>query len=173
MFFFKKIYTSCRKFDRFHLNIEKPLDVDQPNGQSRWRFSVFAKKEGRELGCADVQVKLRNYDELFFEKDNIETSVYENVGIGTIVEKFQVVDDHGDRTKVVFAIDQTSDLRQQFAIDQNGVVTIQKHLDREDSARHQLNILASYDNIQSKTATASLTVNVQDVNDNAPGFLKV
>ncbi len=150
---------------------------DQSKGRSQWRFSVFAQDERGELGCADVDVKLQDIDdELFFDETNLETSVYENAKIGTRLKSFRVSSGESNNTTrvpVTFAIDRASDRRRQFAIDQNGVVTIRRRLDREVTPLHHLNILAFYDSVISKTATATLTVNVQDINDNAPRFLNV
>lgn len=67
-------------------------------------------------------------------------------------------------------INRTTDRHRQFAINSEGVVTIQRPLDRETSARHDLEILAIDDGIPPRTATASLIVIVKDVNDNAPEF---
>lgn len=123
-----------------------------------------------------VNVKLRdiNDNKPLFEKANIETSVYENAEVGKSLETFRATDpDQGGKSKVSFAIDRASDRRRQFAINQNGTVTIQRHLDREDTPRHQVKILAIDDGVPPKTATATLTVIVQDINDNAPRFLKV
>lgn len=71
-----------------------------------------------------------------------------------------------------YTIDRTSDRKRQFSINQEGTVSIQRSLDREDTPRHQVKILAIDDGIPPKTATATLTVIVQDINDNAPTFLK-
>ena len=115
-----------------------------------------------------------NDNKPLFEKANIETSVYENAEVGKSLETFRATDpDQGGKSKVSFAIDRASDRRRQFAINQNGTVTIQRHLDREDTPRHQVKILAIDDGVPPKTATATLTVIVQDINDNAPRFLKV
>ena len=125
-----------------------------------------------------VNVKLRdindNKQRQLFDKANIETSVYENAEVGKSLETFRANDpDQGGKSKVSFAIDRASDRRRQFAIGTNGTVTIQRHLDREDTPRHQVKILAIDDGLPPKTATATLTVIVQDINDNAPRFLKV
>lgn len=71
-----------------------------------------------------------------------------------------------------FAIDRSSDRRRQFSINQEGTVSIQRSLDREHTPRHQVKILAIDDGVPPKTATATLTVIVQDINDNAPTFIK-
>lgn len=41
-----------------------------------------------------------------------------------------------------YTIDRSSDKKRQFRIDQNGVVRIQRTLDREETPRHQVKILA-------------------------------
>jgi Cadherin domain len=66
--------------------------------------------------------------------------VYENAEVGRSLETFRATDpDQGGKSKVSYAIDRASDRRRQFAITQNGTVTIQRHLDREDTPRHQVN----------------------------------
>ncbi len=109
----------------------------------------------------------KNENNPFFTESDIKTSVYENAKIGTSLAKFRVSKD-----QVTFSIDRTSDRRRQFAIDQKGIVTIQRRLDREDIPRHHLKILAVSE-LTGLTATATLTVNVQDINDNGPRLLKV
>ncbi len=155
--------------------IEKSLDSDQPNGRPRWRFSIFAQVEDGQIGCADVEVKLNASAELFFDKTDIETSVYENAEIGTSLATFRVLSDQGNRPNVFFTIDRTTDFRSQFAINENGTVTIKRHLDRETTPRHLLKITAiDYKKGQpTKKAFATLIVIVKDVNDNAPLFSKV
>ena len=71
-----------------------------------------------------------------------------------------------------FPIPYFADRRRQFAITTDGTVSIQRQLDRETSPAHQIKILAIDDGDPPKTATATLTVIVQDINDNSPRFLK-
>jgi hypothetical protein len=74
-----------------------------------------------------------------FERPNIEVSVYENEEIGKSLETFKAMDpDQGGKSQISFAIDRSSDRRRQFVIDHGGTVTIQRHLDREDTPRHQV-----------------------------------
>lgn len=93
--------------------------------------------------------------------------------MGTNLATFIARDaDHGGRSRVSYSIDRSSDKKRQFMIGQDGVVKIQRMLDREDVPRHQVKILAVDDGLPPRTATATLTVVVADINDNAPRFLK-
>jgi hypothetical protein len=106
-----------------------------------------------------------------FKKPLIEASVYESAEIGKVLGTFKAIDlDRGGKGKLSYMINRTSDRHRQFAINADGVVTIQRPLDRETSARHDLEVLAIDDGTPPRTATASLVVIVKDVNDNAPEF---
>ena len=101
----------------------------------------------------------------------IEASVYESAEIGKVLGTFKAIDlDKGGKGKLTYMINRTTDRHRQFSINPDGIVTIQRPLDREASARHDLEILAIDDGIPQRTATASLIVIVKDVNDNAPEF---
>lgn len=88
-----------------------------------------------------VVVKLRdiNDNKPQFERPNIEVSVYENAEVGKSLETFKASDpDQAGKSRVSFAIDRSSDRRRQFLISQEGTVTIQRQLDREETPRHQV-----------------------------------
>ncbi|KAI8117964.1 Neural-cadherin, partial [Lucilia cuprina] len=111
------------------------------------------------------------------ETNKFQYKVIDNSGYGA--DKFTMVrnNDGTGSLKIVQPLDyedqlQSNDRQRQFAINQNGSVTIQRSLDREVVPRHQVKILAIDDGSPPKTATATLTVIVQDINDNAPKFLK-
>lgn len=191
-FHYKVIDTSGYGADKFtmvrnndgtgSLKVVQPLDYEDKLQRNGFRFQIQVNDKGEDtvtdkyhVAYCWVNVKLRdiNDNKPQFDKANIETSVYENAEIGKSLETFRATDpDQGGKSKVSYAIDRASDRRRQFAINQNGTVTIQRHLDREDTPRHQVKILAIDDGIPPKTATATLTVIVQDINDNAPRFLK-
>ncbi|KAG5675458.1 hypothetical protein PVAND_005362 [Polypedilum vanderplanki] len=164
------------------LKIVQPLDYEDTLQSNGFRFRIQVNDKGEDndndkyhVAYSWVVVKLRdiNDNKPQFERPNIEVSVYENAEVGKHLETFKATDpDQGGKSKVSYAIDRTSDRQRQFAINQEGTVTIQRSLDREVTPRHQVKILAIDDGIPQKTATATLTVIVQDINDNAPKFLK-
>ena len=86
-------------------------------------------------------VKLRDINDNapIFAKSNIETVVRENARVGKTLERFHATDpDEGGHSKVRYEIDRSSDRRRQFAISEDGTVSIQRRLDRETSPSHQV-----------------------------------
>nr|CAH7741799.1 unnamed protein product [Callosobruchus chinensis] len=164
------------------LKIVQPLDYEDLLQSNGFRFRIQVNDKGEDndndkyhVAYSWVVVKLRdiNDNKPQFERPNIEVSVFENAEVGKSLETFKATDpDQGGKSKVSYAIDRTSDRKRQFSINQEGTVSIQRSLDREDTPRHQVKILAIDDGYPPKTATATLTVIVQDINDNAPTFLK-
>nr|XP_034190810.1 neural-cadherin isoform X1 [Osmia lignaria] len=164
------------------LKIVQPLDYEDQMQSNGFRFRIQVNDKGEDndndkyhVAYSWVVVKLRdiNDNQPQFEKANIETSVPENAHIGNSLETFTATDpDQGGKSKVFYTIDRSSDRKRQFSINENGTVSIQRSLDREETPRHQVKILAIDDGIPPKTATATLTVIVQDINDNPPRFLK-
>ncbi|XP_064079326.1 neural-cadherin-like isoform X1 [Macrobrachium nipponense] len=164
------------------LKIVQPLDYEDPMQRSGFRFKIQVNDKGEDndaekyhVAYSWVKVELRdiNDNKPQFLKPNIEVPVFENAEIGKSLETFKATDpDQGGQSKVSYAIDRASDRRRQFSIDSSGTVKIQRTLDREENPRHSVKILAIDDGLPAKTATATLTVIVQDINDNAPRFLK-
>ncbi|XP_063984429.1 neural-cadherin isoform X1 [Diachasmimorpha longicaudata] len=164
------------------LKIVQPLDFEDQLQSNGFRFRIQVNDKGEDndndkyhVAYSWVVVKLRDINDNppLFEKANIETTVLEDASVGSSLETFRATDpDQGGKSKVSYAIDRSSDRKRQFHINENGTVTIQRSLDREETPRHQIKILAIDDGIPPKTSTATLTVIVQDINDNPPTFLK-
>ncbi|XP_055930144.1 neural-cadherin-like isoform X5 [Argiope bruennichi] len=163
------------------LKIAKPLDFEDLQQRFGFNITIQVSDHGGEssepyhVDYAKVRVRLRdiNDNKPEFEKPNIEVIVKEDADIGTSLATFRATDaDQGGKSRVSYTIDRSSDKKRQFRIDQNGVVRIQRTLDREETPRHQVKILAIDDGAPPRTATATLTVVVSDINDNAPRFLR-
>lgn len=162
------------------LKIIQPLDYEDPLQSSGFRFRIQVNDKGEDSGAAGdkyhvayswVVVKLRDINDNVprFERDHIEVSIYEDTKVGTILEQFRASDaDQSGHSRVTYRIVRASNRRRQFAISDKGAISVQRPLDRETADRHQVLILASDDGNPSRTATATLTVIVKDVNDNAP-----
>eukprot|EP00099_Drosophila_melanogaster_P001007 NP_001036368.2 Cadherin-N2, isoform C [Drosophila melanogaster] len=164
------------------LKIIQPLDYEDPLQSSGFRFRIQVNDKGDDgPGGSDkyhvayswVVVKLRDINDNVpkFDREHIEVSIYEDTKVGTILEQFKATDaDQGGHSKVAYKIVRSTNRKRQFAISDRGAVSIQRPLDRETQDRHHIQILAIDDGSPARTATATLTVIVKDVNDNAPTF---
>ena len=176
-------FTMVRNNDGIgSLKVVQSLDYEDMLQRQGFRFRIQVNDKGEDndndkyhVAYSWVVVKLRdiNDNKPIFKKSNVEALVRENARVGTTLERFTAHDpDSGGNSRVRYLIDRSSDRRRQFAISEDGTVSIQRRLDRETSPAHQIKILAIDDGDPPKTATATLTVIVQDINDNAPRFLK-
>uniref|UniRef100_A0A1B0FLR7 Neural-cadherin 2 n=1 Tax=Glossina morsitans morsitans TaxID=37546 RepID=A0A1B0FLR7_GLOMM len=160
------------------LKIVQPLDYEDPLQSSGFRFRIQVNDNGNDsrtdkyhVAYSWVVVKLRDINDNSprFEREHIEVSIYEDTKLGTILEQFKASDaDQAGESKVTYKLVRSSNRKRQFAISDQGAVSVQRFLDRETQERHQLQILAIDDGSIPRTATATLTVIVKDVNDNAP-----
>ncbi|EAA14580.4 AGAP009717-PA, partial [Anopheles gambiae str. PEST] len=162
------------------LKVVQPLDYEDPMQINGFRFRIQVI-DNNEIDESDkyhvdhswVIVKLKDINDNTprFKKPHIETAVYENADVRKNLGTFKAVDiDKGGKSKITYSINRATDRKRQFAIDQEGKVTIQRELDREAMAKHSLEILATDDGVPPRTASAILTVLVKDINDNAPVF---
>ncbi|XP_076257873.1 neural-cadherin-like [Rhynchophorus ferrugineus] len=159
------------------IKINKSLDYEdllQSNG-FRFQIEVSDGADEEHHARAWVVIKLRdiNDNDPIFERDSLEITVSEDVEVGKSLVRFFASDpDKNGRSLVSYFIDKASNKHKHFSIDSRGVVTVQKHLDREKNHHHQIKILAVDDGAPARTSTGTLVVNVKDVNDNAPRFLE-
>lgn len=84
-------------------------------------------------------MKLRDINDNPPQIDRLHETVVvdEDARVGTILETFRAKDpDQRGRSKVTFMVDRSSDPDRQFTVTEDGVVTIQRPLDREAKALH-------------------------------------
>ncbi|KAG0710771.1 putative neural-cadherin 2 [Chionoecetes opilio] len=77
----------------------------------------------------------------------------------------------GGNNSVRYVVSPESDPMGRFGVNEAGVVVLAGALDRETTRAHTVLVWAVDDGTPTRTATATLTVNVTDVNDNPP-FLR-
>jgi hypothetical protein len=161
------------------LRVIKPLDYENMS-QRNINLTVGVSDNGSNFSdtyhtdyCL-IHVRLRdiNDNEPQFVKSNIDVSVAEDTKLGSIITKFHATDaDQSGLSNVSYKILRESDKRRHFSIDSNGIVRLERSLDREKLSKHKLSILATDDGKPSKSSTATLTITVDDINDNAPNLL--
>lgn len=163
------------------LKIAKPLDFEDPNQKYGFNITIEVNDGGLVEGVphtdrAMVRIKLRDVNDNppEFDKSSQEVTVMENAAKETQLAIFTARDpDQGGNSKVRYSIDRSTDRRKQFAINpKTGRITVQRPLDREDQPRVSIKVIATDDGTPQRSAAATLTVVLDDVNDNAPKFLK-
>uniref|UniRef100_A0A3B3C894 Protocadherin 9 n=1 Tax=Oryzias melastigma TaxID=30732 RepID=A0A3B3C894_ORYME len=107
-----------------------------------------------------------------FRENQIEVHIPENSPIGTSVVQLQATDaDIGPNAEIhyVFGTQVSPATKRLFALNTtSGLITVQRPLDREETAIHKLSVLAS--DGSSSPARATVIINVTDVNDNPPNI---
>ncbi|XP_071991417.1 protocadherin-9 isoform X5 [Engystomops pustulosus] len=119
-----------------------------------------------------VTVSDVNDNKPVFKESQIEVHIPENSPIGTSVVQLHATDaDIGSNAEIkyIYGAQVTSATKRLFALNNTtGLITVQRLLDREDTAVHKLTVLAT--DGSSTPSRATVTINVTDVNDNPPNI---
>lgn len=163
------------------LKIAKPLDYEDLEQRYGFNLTIQVNDGGDVEGVEHtdttrVKIRLRDINDNppEFDRPSIEVTVSESAPKFTGLANFTARDpDQGGTSKVRYAIDRSTDRKKQFAVNsKTGLVTVQRPLDREEQARMSIKIQAIDDGVPQQSAVATLTVILDDVNDNPPKFLK-
>ncbi|XP_022815994.1 protocadherin-like wing polarity protein stan isoform X3 [Spodoptera litura] len=154
----------------------KPLDYEQVRS---YRLVIRAQDGGSPSRSNTTQllvnVKDVNDNAPRFYTSLFQESVSENVPVGYSIVRVQAYDaDEGMNAEITYTLmdkeyNNNNDLP--ISIDpRSGWVYTSSQLDREVQAKYQLMVTATDGGSPSRSATASVVVVVQDVNDNDPVF---
>ncbi|KAK7019701.1 Cadherin [Halocaridina rubra] len=160
------------------LRVIKPLDFEDPNQSGGFKFQIQVtdynnSRTGDKNHTAKAWVVIKlidvNDNEPQFFQSNTQVQVFENTPAGRQLTSMRARDpDRKGKSKVYYMIERSSDQHRIFHIDRSGTVSLQRTLDREATPFHVIKILAVDDGLPAKTATASITIVVMDINDCAP-----
>ncbi|MEE6463486.1 hypothetical protein FKM82_005932 [Ascaphus truei] len=169
-----------RKFfietDKIHkrgiIRLRKKMDYEKPHERT---FNLTIKVEDMDffnIAYCVIHVEDSNDHTPIFNPPFYEAApLAEDVPIGTTVAQMSAMDiDSGLNGKFSYYILNSSDFGSQFSIVSDGWVVIVGQLDRERSAQHRLVILAIDKGEPALTGSATILLNVEDINDNAPEF---
>ncbi|XP_042883447.1 putative neural-cadherin 2 isoform X2 [Penaeus japonicus] len=160
------------------LRAMSPLDYENPEHRKGFRFRVQVTDMG-ETGWLDkyhvdgawVNLSLvdDNDNSPVFTHDYAHFTLPEDTPTGTLLATFTAHDiDGGGLSRVRYTVAPASDPGGRFAVDTHGTVRLAHSLDREETDAHNVLVLAIDDGVPPRTSTATLSINVTDVNDNAP-----
>lgn len=154
--------------------ISLPLDREvQPN----YTLSIVATDQGNPPLHASKTIYLKvtdcNDNAPQFEKEIYHANVMEVADPGTSVLQVQAIDrDEGNNSVVIYSIVDTPNTHSEwFQIDQNtGLITTRMHIDCETEPVPQIIVQAKDNGIPSMSSTATVFIQIHDVNDNEPIF---
>ena len=154
------------------LYITRKLDREQ---QDVYRFKVVATDKGRipKSSTADVVIYVDDVNDHNpeFTQQSYIFSVDENQPNRTLVGQVPASDkDAGANARISYTLEPPS---VEFVIDHNtGIIRTNQVLNREQRSSYTLMVKARDHGASPRTDYASVTVTVQDLNDNAPTFKK-
>ncbi|KAF5275554.1 hypothetical protein FQR65_LT04157 [Abscondita terminalis] len=141
-------------------------------------LNISARDGGPNPKWAYTQLKVTILDENDeapkFSQSSINTSLSESTPPHTFVAMLTAADhDQGTNGSVTYFLH--SSVQQQypdtFALDSlTGQLTTKSKLDREKISKYQIHVIAKDHGIPSQSSTATVLLNVLDVNDNNPEF---
>lgn len=119
-----------------------------------------------------VQIKDENDNGPIFERTNYDSTVAENVTIGVTLVQVKATDADIGLNGIVRYFIVGGDENFDFSMDQSsGVLRVQKKLDYERKKLYKLKIQAEDGGIIARSSTATVTINILDINDYQPQFI--
>ncbi|KAM8945998.1 neural-cadherin-like [Pelodytes ibericus] len=154
------------------IRLKKKLDYEIP--QERW-FNLTIKVEDCDFSTiSHCYIELQDYNDhapVFHPSFLQVAPFFENITVGSVVAQVTAWDaDSGLNGQFVYSISPDSDIRGEFYVDQSGHVQVAKCLDRETTSQYTLMILASDLGSPAQTGSATVLIDLLDVNDNGPSL---
>nr|XP_014351913.1 PREDICTED: cadherin EGF LAG seven-pass G-type receptor 2 [Latimeria chalumnae] len=151
------------------ITLALPLDYKL----ERQYILTITASDGTRFDTAQVYVNVTdaNTHRPVFQSSHYTVTINEDKPVGTTVVIISATDeDTGENSRITYFME---DSIPQFKIDPDtGAVTTQMELDYEDQVSYTLAITAKDNGIPQKSDTTYLEILVNDVNDNAPQFVR-
>ncbi|XP_037102848.1 neural-cadherin [Syngnathus acus] len=169
----QKFYVVSNKAEqRGSLRLKKRLDYERHGEQS---FNLTIKVEDLDfsslLHCAVEVDDYNDHAPVFIPHFLSLGPLSEDVPVGTSVARLVASDlDSGQNRQLLYSLSRDSDPDGLFAVDQSGVLTVARPLDRERVAQHHLVVIATDRGVPALSGSATVELPLLDVNDNGPQF---
>ncbi|KAF1373245.1 hypothetical protein PFLUV_G00258430 [Perca fluviatilis] len=121
---------------------------------------------------ATIKIIVEDVDEPpVFERTSYVMEVKEDAARNTVIGSVSASDPDDKNSLVRYSIDRRTDMDRMFNVHAgNGSVFILRELDREESAWHNISVIATEFNNPRQISRVPVYIRVLDVNDNAPTF---
>ncbi|KAJ8247352.1 hypothetical protein GJAV_G00245390 [Gymnothorax javanicus] len=154
------------------VRLKKRLDYEKASEQ---RFNLTIKVEDLDFSSLKhciIEVEDHNDHAPVFVPHFFTLPPFpEDVPVGTSMISLVASDaDSGPNREIVYSILEETDPHGLFSVDEDGLVTVVRPLDREATALHNLVILATDQGSPAQTGSATVQLTLLDVNDNGPDF---
>ncbi|XP_072296133.1 protocadherin Fat 2 [Eucyclogobius newberryi] len=151
------------------ISLQRPLDFDALN---KYVLTIVASDEGKPSysSTSQLTVQIRNRTNPIFQTLLYPLKVPENIQLFTTILHIQARNPEGYR--LIYNL-QEENASKHFHIDfKTGILTVTNPLDYESQTMHVLTVRTT-DSVTGAYSEATIEVEVEDVNDNAPVFSKL
>ena len=158
------------------------FDVDERTGElfvssmldrearSVYDFYIVARDHGLPQHSATVSIHVEvagvNDNPPVFEQDTYAVTIFENEPLNTMLLQAKAVATDSS-SRIVYFLEESSDI---LRIDNNGALFTAAMLDRELMSSFAVRVVAIDTGVPQWSATATVHVTVEDINDNTPMF---
>uniref|UniRef100_A0A1A7XDW5 Uncharacterized protein n=2 Tax=Nothobranchiidae TaxID=405002 RepID=A0A1A7XDW5_9TELE len=169
----QKFYmVSHKQEQRGILKLKKRLDYERHSEQ---RFNLTLKVEDLDFSSfLHCVVEVEDYNDhapVFIPHFLSLAPLSEDISVGTSVARLVASDsDSGQNRDITYSLLEDSDPDGLFTIDQSGLLSVARPLDREKSPLHHLVVIATDHGIPPLTGSATVQLPLLDINDNGPEF---
>lgn len=106
-----------------------------------------------------------------FYTSQFQEAVLESVPVGYNIVRVQAYDaDEGANAEITYSISERKDSLPLAVDSRTGWIHTEKNLDRENQSRYTFQVIATDGGVPPRSASSSVVITIQDVNDNDPTF---
>lgn len=154
------------------VSLVKPLDYESVRS---YRLVIRAQDGGSPSKSNTTQLLVNvldaNDNSPRFYTSQFQEAVLESVPVGYNIVRVQAYDaDEGTNAEITYSISDRKDSLPLAVDARTGWIHTVKSLDREDMSRFTFQVVATDGGVPPRSASSSVVITIQDVNDNDPTF---
>lgn len=154
------------------VSLVKPLDYESVRS---YRLVIRAQDGGSPAKSNTTQLLVNvldaNDNSPRFYTTQFQEAVLESVPVGYNIVRVQAYDaDEGANAEITYSIPDRKDTLPLAVDPRTGWIHTVKQLDREETSRYTFQVVATDGGVPPRSASSSVVLSIQDVNDNDPSF---